>query len=43
LIKKEIVYVPVTGLVEFRLPLAERYLERNATMLERRFGVPPTA
>jgi hypothetical protein len=37
LVKKDIIYAPATGLVEFRLPLTEQFLARNAPSLLRRF------
>jgi hypothetical protein len=36
LIKKDLVYVPAGGMLEFRMPLTERYIERHRAVLERR-------
>lgn len=36
LIKKDIVYVPTTGFVEFRMPLTDRYIEAHRGHLEAR-------
>jgi hypothetical protein len=36
LIKKDVVYVPSPGLVEFRMPLTERYVQRHREALTRR-------
>ncbi len=36
LVKKEVLFVPWNGVVEFRMPLAERYVERHRPELEQR-------
>jgi len=36
LIKKDVAYSPASGLLEFRLPLTERFLRRNARVLGKR-------
>jgi hypothetical protein len=36
LIKKDVAYSPASGLLEFRLPLTERFLKRNARALRKR-------
>ena len=36
LLKKDVVYVPSPGLVEFRMPLTERYVEQHRAELARR-------
>ncbi|HTV73398.1 MAG TPA: hypothetical protein VME66_06835 [Candidatus Acidoferrales bacterium] len=36
LIKKDVIFVPAPELVEFRLPLTERYIERHRRVLMRR-------
>jgi AAA ATPase-like protein len=36
LIKKDVVYVPSPGLVEFRMPLTDRYVQRHREALTRR-------
>ncbi|MBV9103424.1 MAG: hypothetical protein JO060_07515, partial [Candidatus Eremiobacteraeota bacterium] len=36
LIKKDVVFVPAGGMLEFRMPLTERYVERHRDELERR-------
>lgn len=36
LIKKDVVFVPAAGLVEFRMPLTDRYIARHRAQLERR-------
>lgn len=36
LLKKDVVYIPSPGLVEFRMPLTERYVEQHRSELERR-------
>ncbi|MBD5633110.1 MAG: hypothetical protein IAI49_01425 [Candidatus Eremiobacteraeota bacterium] len=41
LIKKDVVYSPASGLLEFRLPLTERYLKRNARALASRLAIEP--
>lgn len=38
MIKKEIVVVPGPGLVEFRIPLTDRYVENHRAQLEQRAG-----
>jgi AAA+ ATPase superfamily predicted ATPase len=40
LIKKDVAYSPASGLLEFRLPLTERFLRRNARTLGRRVQSP---
>lgn len=36
LIKKDVIFVPAAGLVEFRMPLTDRYIARHRAELERR-------
>jgi hypothetical protein len=36
LIKKEILFAEAPGTIEFRMPLTERYIERNRATLEER-------
>ncbi|HEX3463265.1 MAG TPA: ATP-binding protein [Candidatus Elarobacter sp.] len=38
LIKKDVVYAPSAGMLEFRIPLTERFIEQNRPSLERRAG-----
>ena len=39
LIRKDIVYAPAGGSLEFRMPLTDRYIERHREALERRAKV----
>jgi hypothetical protein len=41
LIKKDVIYSPASGLVEFRLPLTEQFLSRNSRALATRLGISP--
>jgi hypothetical protein len=41
LIKKDVAYSPATGLLEFRLPLTERFVRRNARALAKRLAPEP--
>ncbi|MDQ6941072.1 MAG: ATP-binding protein [Candidatus Eremiobacteraeota bacterium] len=36
LVKKDVIYSPMSGMAEFRIPLTERYVLRHKTELERR-------
>ncbi len=36
LVKKDVIYSPTSGMVEFRIPLTERYVMRHKSALERR-------
>jgi DNA-binding MarR family transcriptional regulator/type II secretory pathway predicted ATPase ExeA len=36
LVKKDVIFAPAAGLVEFRMPLTEQYIARHRTELERR-------
>jgi len=36
LVKKDVIFVPATGLVEFRMPLTDRYIARHRPELQRR-------
>jgi hypothetical protein len=36
LVKKDVIYAPAAGMVEFRIPLTERYVFQHKTELERR-------
>ncbi|MEO6990198.1 MAG: hypothetical protein ABI346_00515 [Candidatus Baltobacteraceae bacterium] len=40
--KKDVVYAPAGGLLEFRMPLTERYVERHRVELERRAALART-
>jgi hypothetical protein len=40
LLKKDVVYVPAGGMLEFRMPLTDRYVERHRSLLERRAHRP---
>jgi hypothetical protein len=42
LIKKDVVYVPSPGLVEFRMPLTDRYVEAHRAALHRRAVLAPS-
>ncbi len=43
LIKKDVLFVPSVGMVEFRIPLTDRYVRRHRTELERRAAKTGTA
>jgi hypothetical protein len=42
LVKKDVVYAPAGRLLEFRMPLTERYVERHRVELERRAALART-
>jgi DNA-binding MarR family transcriptional regulator len=43
LVEKEVLFVPSVGMVEFRIPLTDRYVRRHRTELERRSANARTA
>jgi type II secretory pathway predicted ATPase ExeA len=42
LVKKDVLFVPSGGMVEFRIPLSDRYVQAHRTELERRAAAKPS-